>query len=470
VIEIRPSPLTVVGAGPAGIEAAHAAADAGVAVTVIDDNPLPGGQYYRQSPAEFEVSDPVAAHSGHLEAAGLYARLDHPNIHLIQNMEAWGVFDGRALALTDHEKTFLLETDRVVLATGAYDRPLAFTGWTLPGVLGAGAALRMIKTQWLAPGKRMLLAGLGPLQLQLADLLLKSGVDVVCVAEATRPITAWRHLPGIWGHWDRLREAYDYRRTLWKHCVPLLFNHAIVSADGSGQVEQATIARLDKQGAVIPGTGQTFQVDTVCLGYGLLPSYQLPAAFGCELRFDDNLSWFVPRHGADMESSEPGIFVAGDVTGMGGAHVAAAEGRVAGLAAAYQLGKLDPSARAKALKPAQAALHRLNRFANALQGICAFRPGLAHLMRDDTVICRCEEVRAREIRDSLSNGAIDPHQVKLQTRTGMGYCQGRICSALTAPIIARETGRPLSAMKPFTTRPPIQPISLGELAASEDRP
>jgi len=299
---------------------------------------------------------------------------------------------------------------------------------------------------------------------------LKSGVDVVCVAEAASPYPAWRFLPGLWGHWDRLREAYDYRRTLRKHRVPLLFNHAIVSAEGSGQVEKATIARLDQEGAAIPGTEQSFEVDTVCLGYGLLPSYQLPAAFGCELRYDDKLRWFVPRHDVHMETSKPGVFVAGDVTDMGGAYVAAVEGRVAGLVAANQLGAPDSAALARALKGAQAELRHLNRLARALQGLYAFRPGLARLMRDDTVICRCEEVRTSEIKDSLENGARDPHQVKLQTRTGMGYCQGRICSALTAEIISRQTGKPVSSMQPYTTRPPIQPISLGELAAGKDRP
>jgi thioredoxin reductase len=469
MIEIRPTPLTVVGAGPAGIMAAFAAANADVAVTVIDDNPLPGGQYYRQSPAEFEVSDPVAAHSGRPEAAGLYARLDHPNIRVIHQMEVWGVFDEGTLALTDHKQTFLLETDRVVLATGAYDRPLAFPGWTLPGVLGAGATLRMIKSQWLLPGKRMLLAGLGPLQLYLADLLLKSGVDVVCVAEAANPFSAWRSLAGFWGHWDRLREAYGYRRTLWEHRVPLLFNHAIISAEGAGQVEKATIARLDKEGAVLPGTEQTFEIDTFCLGYGLLPSYQLPASFDCELRYDKNLRWFVPKHDANMETSVAGVFVAGDVTDMGGVHVAASEGRVAGLTAAFQLGGPGSAELVNEMELAQAKLQRLNRLARSLQGMYAFRPGLAHLTRDDTVICRCEEVPAGEIKNSLSKGAIDPHQVKLQTRAGMGRCQGRICSALIAPMIARQTGRPLRTMKPYTTRPPIQPISLGELAAVEDR-
>lgn len=466
--EIRATPLTVVGAGPAGIMAASAAAVAGVAVTVIDNNPLPGGQYYRQSPAEFDVSDPVAAHSGHPEAAALYARLNHPNIHFLRQLDVWGVFDEGTLALADHERTFLLETDRVVLATGAYDRPLAFPGWTLPGVLGAAAALRMVKSQWVLPGKRVLLAGLGPLQLHLADLLLNSGVDVVCVAEAANPYSWWRFLPGLWGHWDRLREAIKYHRTLRKHRVPLLFNHAVVSADGSEQVETATIARLDVEGTAITGTEQTFEVDTVCLGYGLLPSYQLPAAFGCELSYNDPLRWFVPRHDTNMETSKPGIFVAGDVTDMGGAHVAAAEGRVAGLMAANQLGGLDSTALENALQPALAALRRLNRLAAALQGMYAFPPGLDRLTRDETVVCRCEEVQAGKIAESLTNGAHDLHQVKLSTRAGMGHCQGRICSPLIAPIISRQTGRPLSAAEPFTTRPPIQPVSLGALAAGEE--
>ena len=143
MLDISPTPLTIVGAGPAGIAAAHTAAEAGVNVTVIDDNPLPGGQYYRQSPSEFTISA-VAAHSGHAEAAALYDKLSHPKIRTIHNMQAWGVFD-RRLALADRDRSYLLSIDRIVLATGAYDRSLAFPGWTLPGVFGVGATLRMIK-------------------------------------------------------------------------------------------------------------------------------------------------------------------------------------------------------------------------------------------------------------------------------------------------------------------------------------
>ena len=463
------SPLTIIGTGPAGIMAASSAAAAGVQVTVIDENPLPGGQYYRQSPPEFDIPDRTAAHSGHPEAAALYERLDHPNIQVLQNLRVWGVFEGHTLALTDEKHSWQLETDRVVLATGAYDRPLAFPGWTLPGVYGVGAMLRMLKTQWARPGQRFLLAGLGPLQLALADVLLKSGAEIVCVAEATPPQRVIRNLPRFWGHWDRVREAIEYRSALLRKGVPLIFNHAITSVTGQGQVEGASIARLDANGTPIPGSERSFDVDTVCLGYGLLPSYQLATAFGCELRFDQNLQWFVPQHNPNMETTVPGVFVAGDVTDMGGAYVAAAEGQVAGLVAAHQLGHLDQSAFNQKMAPARKALDHLNGFAAALQNMYAFRPGLSHLVQDDTMICRCEEIRTQEIQSAMMDSAADLHRVKLLTRAGMGYCQGRICNPLVSPLIAAETGQPLDQLHPFTTRPPIQPIRLGALAG-EDSP
>jgi NADPH-dependent 2,4-dienoyl-CoA reductase/sulfur reductase-like enzyme len=459
------SALTVVGAGPAGIMAAYTAAEAGVDVTIIDDNPLPGGQYYRQSPAEFMVSDPVAAHSGRPEAVDLYRKLEHPKIKTLYNMGVWGVFDQRKLALADGDQSYLLQADRIVLATGAYDRPLAFPGWTLPGVFGAGATLRMVKTQWLLPGKRILLAGLGPLQLALADTLLKLGAQVVCVADAADPMKGWRHLPKFWRHWDRLGEAYTYLNTLRKHKVPLLSNHAIVEATGKDHVESATIASLDGQGAPMRGTERRFEVDTICLGYGLLPSLQLASALDCELRYDANLGWYVPVHNEKMETTQPGVFVAGDVTDSGGAKVAIAEGRVAGLTAAFRLGYLNENKLNERLQPAMAELAHYNRLAEALQAIYAYRPGLTRLAQDDTLLCRCEEVTYGEVRQALDNGADDLHQVKLYTRAGMGYCQGRFCSVLIAPLIAQATGRTLAEVRPFTVRPPIQPIPINVLAA-----
>lgn len=461
----RVSPLTIIGAGPAGITAARSAAEAGVDVTIIDDNPLPGGQYYRQSPPEFKFSNPLDAVSGRADASAILPKLAHPKIRAIYNTQVWGVFDQRTLALADHQQSSLIQSDRIILATGTYDRPLAFPGWTLPGILGAGATLRMIKTQWVLPGKRVLLAGLGPLQLALADALLKLGAKVVCVAEAANPFDSWQQLPKFLGHWDRLVEAYTYMAALRKHKVPLLYHHAIIEATGKDQVESAKIARLDQDGVPIPGTEKQLEVDAVCLGYGLLPSFQLAAALGCELRYDNHLRWYAPKHNANMETTQPGIFVAGDVTDISGSKVAILEGQIAGLTAAHQLGFLNESALEKQLTPAFAKLKQLNRLADALQTIYAIRPGLSRLAKDDTLLCRCEEVTCAQVKQAIAEGANDLHQVKLHTRSGMGYCQSRFCSVLIAPFIAENTGQPLSAIQPFTIRPPILPIPLRVLAS-----
>lgn len=460
------SPLTVVGVGPAGIMAAYTAAEAGVDVTLIDDNPLPGGQYYRQSPPEFKFSNPLDAQSGRLDAPLILSKLPHPKIRTMYNTQVWGVFEQHTLALADSVQSSLLQTERIILATGAYDRPMAFPGWTLPGVLGAGATLRMIKTQWVLPGKRVLLAGLGPLQLALADALLKAGAEVVCVAEAANPYRGWQQLPKFWGHWDRLGEAFTYMTSLRRHHVPLLFNHAIVEATGKDQVETAKIARLDSQGTPIPGTEQQFEVDAICLGYGLLPSFQLAAAFGCKLRYDEDLYWYAPVHNQQMETTQEGVFVAGDVTDISGAKVAIVEGQIAGLTAAHQFGFISEASLAERLASVYAELRRLNRLANALQKIYAFRPGLTRLAKDDTLLCRCEEVTYGQVKEALANGATDLHQVKLHSRSGMGYCQSRFCSVLIAPLIVQATGRPAAEIEPFTVRPPIQPLPLGVLATA----
>jgi NADPH-dependent 2,4-dienoyl-CoA reductase/sulfur reductase-like enzyme len=450
--------------------AAYTAAEAGVDVTLIDDNPLPGGQYYRQSPPEFKFSNPLDSFSGRQDANEIFPKLEHPKIRQIYGTQVWGVFDEHTLALADSEQSYLLNTDRLILATGAYDRPMAFPGWTLPGILGAGATLRLLKTQWVLPGKRILLAGLGPLQMALADALLKAGAEVVAVAEAADPLQSLAELPKFWGHWDRLGEALEYTNTLREHHVPLLFNRAIVEASGKECVEKATIARLDAQGKPIPGTERHFEVDAICLGYGLLPAFQLPVALGCKLRFDPRLNWFAPVHNENMETTQAGIFVAGDITDIAGSKVAVVEGQVAGLAAAAQLGMIGEAELARRLAPARAKLSKLNRLASALQTIYAFRPGLVQLAKEDTLLCRCEEITLSQVKEALANGATDLHQVKLYSRAGMGYCQSRFCSVLIAPIIAQATGRPMAELQPFTIRPPLHPIPLKVLASGAESP
>jgi bacterioferritin-associated ferredoxin len=227
----------------------------------------------------------------------------------------------------------------------------------------------------------------------------------------------------------------------------------------------AKIARLDHQGHPIPGTEKQFEVDAVCLGYGLLPSFQLASAFGCKLRFDKHMGGYSPIHDRSLESTQPGVFVAGDVTNIAGAKVALLQGEIAGLNVVYQLGLINNSDLTERLMPLYSRLQKLNQLAGALQEIYAFRPGLSRVAKDDTLICRCEEITLGQVKHALANGATDLNQVKLATRAGMGYCQGRFCSVLVAPFIAEATGQELSDLLPFTVRSPIKPIPLKIIAS-----
>lgn len=460
------TPITVVGAGPAGIMAAYTAAMAGVDVTLIDNNPQPGGQYYRQSPPEFNFENMLDSISSRIDGAEVLSKLASKKIRTFYNAQVWGIDEGNKLLFADEKQSYILPTDKVIIATGAYDRPMAFPGWTLPGVLGAGATLRMVKTQWVLPGKRVLLAGTGPLQLALADLLIRKGAEVVCIAEAANPFTKPGQLPNFWGNWDRLIEGLEYFKTLLSNKVKTYYGHAIISAIGNDHVEKATIAKIDKNGQPIPGTEKEYNVDAVCLGYGLLPAFQLAATFNCKLHFDERIKWFTPYHDETMQTSTPGVFVAGDLTAIAGSKAALLEGEIAGLNALHQLGAINDTELAERSKKINKKLKRINKLANALQVLYAIRPELSKLAKDDTLICRCEEVPLSRIKEAIANGAADLHQVKLATRTGMGYCQSRFCSVMIAPIIAEVTGAPLSSLTPFTVRAPIHPISMDVLASS----
>ncbi len=261
--------LAVVGAGPAGIEAALAAAQAGVNVTLIDGYPWPGGQYFKQVPAAFRADDRTRHQH---EAAALLERLRLSDVRFLPDTDVWGAFPapdgGWELDLSHRDGARYGPSDpsrvvapALVLATGAHDRPLAFPGWDLPGVMTAGAAQTLVKSQRVLPGRRVLLSGTGPLQLAVAASLARAGAEVVAILEGLAPTPrALLPLTALWGQWPRLAEGWDYGRVLASARVPYRFGRSVVEARGHDEVEEAVIARIDPEWQPIPGTEQTVAV------------------------------------------------------------------------------------------------------------------------------------------------------------------------------------------------------------------
>jgi thioredoxin reductase/bacterioferritin-associated ferredoxin len=449
--------VAVVGAGPGGLSAALAAAQAGAQVTLVDSYRRPGGQYFKQAAPEFRVHKPLPHQR---QGQVLWQKVTKAGVRLLSETVVWGAFEGNTLALHGDQAPAYLQAQAVILATGAYDRPVAFPGWTLPGVMTAGAAQTLLKDQRIVPGQRVLLAGTGPLQFVLAAELVRAGAEVVAVLEGTRLFRdGWRQASALWGQWQRLGEGLFSWLTIVRQRVPFRTGWGILAAHGTGQVEQATIARLDERWRPIPGSEKTLACDTLLLGYGFVPFNTLSRLLGAKQAWRPELGGEVPQRDSHMQTSVPGVYAVGDGAGIGGAPLALVEGQIAGIAAAAQAGHRAAEAE-KTIQRLAPALARERRFQAMYAALFTPGPGLYELSQDDTILCRCEEITQAEVRRALALGADSTNEVKLVTRCGMGDCQGRMCSHLIANLVARETGRSVSEVGLLPPRPPIFPVPI----------
>jgi NADPH-dependent 2,4-dienoyl-CoA reductase/sulfur reductase-like enzyme len=460
-------PLVIVGAGPAGMAAAVTAAAAGLTPLVVDDNPRPGGQIYRQPPAAFPDRRPPGLRPPSPRGAALLRRFarHRDRIELWPATVAWGLFPPRRLAVTRDDSWRLVEADQLVLAPGAYEYLPPFPGWTLPGVMTPGAAQALVKAMHVLPGRRALVAGTGPFLLVVALQLHRAGMEVAGVVELAPTADAVRALPGLLAHPGLLAEGLRYLVGLRRAGVPVHRGHVLIEARGEDEVREAVFAPCDGEGHPDHSRARAVPVDTVCAGYGFVPRTQLAQLAGCKLRFAEALGGWVPEVGEDLETSVPGVWAAGDGAGVAGALVAELQGTLVGLAVARRLGVLGPGAFRVARRPVARRLARLARFRAALDRAYRLRPGLVGLAAADTVVCRCEELTRAEVEAGIAAGGTDLRTLKVMTRLGMGPCQGRMCWPAAARLLAARTGKSVEAAGPLSARPPIAPVCLGSLCA-----
>lgn len=459
--------IVVVGAGPAGLSAALRAADAGAAVTVVDEYVKPGGQYFRQPQAQFGRVNAAILGKSYTAGKALIERVaKHDRIALMTGTLVWGGFEGGILEVERDDRCERIASERTIVATGAYERPIPFPGWTLPGVTTAGAAQTLLKAQFVLAGRRIVMSGSGPFQLPVATQLLKAGAEIVEILETVSAREFFRPFPRPWRHIDKIEEAARYFATLLAHRVPLRFRQAVVEARGGDRVEEAVIAPLDVDGRPLLDRTRAVAVDAILVNSGFVPSLQIPRLLGCETRWDAPGSCWVAACDGDQRSSKPLVFVAGEATGIAGHRVALAEGEIAGLHAAADLGYLTPDDLAAHLRQPLADRERHQSFADHVKRSFAPRAGRYDAIAGDTIVCRCEEVTAADILGVAVEWGGSLRAVKQCTRAGMGQCQGRICEATVARLAARASGRALEAVGRDTARPQVKPVSLKALAES----
>jgi len=458
--------LVIVGGGPAGMNAAIEARRAGVnSVCILDEGVAPGGQIFRRYGPGFSVTDAHAAGHEYEDGHALIAEALASGAEIRSRTVVWGIWDKRVAYVTDDSKSGTIDAKAILIATGARDRPVAFPGWTLPGVFTAGAAKTLVAIQRVLPGKRILMAGSGPLALAFSAQLREYGANIVEVVEAApRPGPLALAKLAIDGDPAILRDAATYRAQLLFGRVPFCYSTIIVRVEGDREVERAVVAKVDRDWRVLSRTERAIEVDTVLLGYGLESSSELSRLVGCQQHFSRNFGGWLPVKDDSMRTSVPGIFAAGDGSGVGGAKHAIEEGRIAGIMAACDLGAITESEAARRAAKPFGRLRRMNRFLKTLNEIYVVGPGLYELATPDTVICRCEERTGAELDATIGDGVDDLNVIRAVNRIGMGRCQGRNCASHVAAAIARRTGRAVEEIAPGTVRPPIKPVSVAAIA------
>jgi len=461
--------VAIVGAGPAGLAAATLCAERGLSSSLYDEQPAPGGQIYRGVSAS-----PLARREifgdDYWSGRSLIGSFERSGARYVRSASVWSVEhrDAGTFALgithgpPNARETMSVTARAVILATGALERPFPIPGWTLPGVLTAGAAQILLKTAGVVPRGRTVLAGCGPLLWLLAWQYLRAGVDIAALLETTprgRLAQVLGHAPGFMLS-PYFAKGLELVRTVRRRV-------RVVEYVTSLAVEGTAAAAAVRFG--VDGTMQALPVDQLLLHQGIVPDVNLASAAGCSLAWNDVQACFAPVVDAWGGTTVPGIYVAGDGADIAGALAAEARGRLAALAVVNALGRGDGRQRER-----DAQRHRRDA-ARALRGRLfldtMYRPAEQfRIPEGDTLVCRCEEVPASTVAQIARSGCAGPNQMKSFTRCGMGACQGRFCGLTVTEIIAREQGRDPSDVGHGRLRFPVKPVTLSELASAPVTP
>ena len=462
--------LAVIGAGPAGMAAAIAAREQGVEVLVLDEQAAPGGQIYRNVEA-VAARRPHAARAlgeDYVAGANLIRAFRQCGARFLPHTSVWEL--GTAARRANREAPFeigivrggVAETVRalcVIAATGAQERAVPVPGATLPGVMSVGGVQSLLKSSGLVPDAPALIAGSGPLVYLVACQLLRAGAPPRAVLFTAAPaFRVWRHpraLPAALAMPGALRKGLGWRRELARSGVEVL-SVGDLAIEGADRVESVRFTHR--------GRKRSMQTSLALLHEGVIANIHLTLAANIEHVWDERQHGFRPARDEWGGTSEAGVLVAGDGAGILGAEAAVDSGRVAALEAARRLGKIDSRRRDALARPHRGALNRHRRFREFLD--IAFEPDEAVLRPSHpaVVVCRCEEVSVAEIDRVIAHGCPGPNQAKAFTRCGMGPCLGRMCATAVSEIFAERRRTSVGAVGHYRIRPPIKPLSVGELA------
>jgi NADPH-dependent 2,4-dienoyl-CoA reductase/sulfur reductase-like enzyme len=437
----------------------------GVKVLVLEENSRLGGQYLRGGRRSGRSWTGTLRHRG----LTLIERMPRSSVEVSARAEVLGVEAGFRLLVADvNGEISTIGCDRLLLAAGARERLVPFSGWTLPGVMTTGAVQILIKQSGILPARETLVAGAGLFLAAVARDVQKGGGRVQALLDE-KPLFKRMPSPGLLaGQFAKFAQGGAMLARLRLAGTEVRSAIRIIEARGGDGLREVVAARVDNAGHVIPGSETAYHPGCLAIGFGFTANVDLAQLCGCGLAFNSGLGGWVVQVNEDLETSIEGIHAAGEITAVGGAAKSLTEGRLAGFSILRRMGLLKSDGRKAEISALKRARRRQMAFARYFNAQYGFRPeymaawlgGLA----DDVTVCRCEEVSLGDIRRAVAEGFDTPPAVKKATRCGMGICQGGTCKTILLDVLAALTGKPLAGIPLPSVRIPIKPVYLAALA------
>ena len=448
----------IIGAGPAGLAAAATASKYGISCALLDEQPEPGGQIYRAIESIPEQREKLLG-SEYQRGQALVDEFRASAAEYYPETRVWSLNDQKEAGVLHHGKTKMITADQILVASGAMERPVPFPGWTLPGVMQAGAGQILFKSAGVVPSDGVVLAGSGPLLLLLAWQYLHIGVEIKAMLDITplsNYLTALPKLPKALLAHQYLTKGIAYQIDLKRAGITTKIGVSDLRAEGDGELQSIRFRHFGRE--------QLIKTDVLLTHFGVIPHIWLTQAAGCKHQWDKSQQCWRPEHDDWGNTSIEGVMVAGDGAGIHGARSAEHAGRLVGLQALFALGVLTQAERDSQAMEDRKWMNTDRRIRPFLEAYFTIPKKMLATPDDDTIVCRCEEITAGQIRKAVKEGHEDSNQVKYFTRCGMGACQGRQCANAVTHIVDDAGGQEISAQSHYRGRPPVAPLTLGQLA------
>ena len=460
--DIKKVDLVVLGAGPAGVAAANVASKEGAEVVIIDENSSAGGQIYRAPPNEFQPQNSFKSDEFR-EGEKQRNILENSDLTALFKHRVWSVTSDLVVSTVGPNGLSSWHARSLIIANGALERIIPFPGWTIPGVIGLAASTILLKSQYVLPGQSTVVAGCGPLLIAVANGIIKSGGKVSAIIDLNSKSDWIKAFPRLLSRPDQLFKGMSWFANIMKAGIKLYGGHAVTNTKQVDNVLRISIAPINSAGSILDSKNQKIvEGDCLAIGHGLFPSTEITRLLKAKHIYDPLKGGWVPLIDDDFRSSIPGVYIAGDATGISGAFSAVQKGRIAGMAAVRDLNVMSSQKYKAKIKSELIILKKNENFGKAAVRLMKFRPELIQTITSETIVCRCEDVFRSEIDEAIESGARDLNQLKAWTRCGMGPCQGRTCSEAIEAILASKVGsRELAGQ--WTGRTPLRPVPIEQI-------